>query len=168
LAGDARAERELFELHVDSIYRTAFRMSGDPDVAADHTQEVFIKAFANLAQFRGEASLRSWMRAITASVVLNSRRRRETVGRVVIDLEMLHDPGRSAIAERHSLRDRLQLALERLPRKLRDTLLMHDFEGYTHTEIASALNIPVGTSKARVTDARSRLRKILNAQEHHE
>ena len=55
-AGDSRAERELYDVHVDRVYRLAFRMVGDDDLARDFTQETFIRAFERLDGFRGEAA----------------------------------------------------------------------------------------------------------------
>ena len=71
LAGEARAERELYDRHVDRIYRLAFRMAGDDTLARDFTQDTFVRAFGKLADFRGEASLATWLHTIAVSVILN-------------------------------------------------------------------------------------------------
>lgn len=74
-AGDPAAERALFEAHVDRVYRLAFRMTGDTDLAEDRTQETFRRAFAKLEEFRGDAALSTWLHAITTRVVLNGLRK---------------------------------------------------------------------------------------------
>ena len=56
-AGDGAAERALYEAHVDRVYRLAYRMAGDDELAREFTQETFIRAFERLASFRGEAAL---------------------------------------------------------------------------------------------------------------
>ena len=70
LAGDQDAERELYDSHVDRVYRLVYRMVGDGELAADYTQDTFIRAFDRLATFRGEAALSTWITAIAISVAL--------------------------------------------------------------------------------------------------
>jgi RNA polymerase sigma-70 factor (ECF subfamily) len=69
-------------------------------------------------------------------------------------------PAPAPMSDPH-LRDRLRVELERLPVRLRVPVVMHDIEGFTHREIAEALGIPEGTSKARLSEGRSRLREAL-------
>jgi RNA polymerase sigma-70 factor, ECF subfamily len=71
LAGQATAERELYDRHVDRVYRLAYRMAGDETLARDFTQDTFVRAFGKLADFRGEASLATWLHTIATSVILN-------------------------------------------------------------------------------------------------
>ena len=75
LAGDPGAERELYDAHVDRVFRLVYRMAGDPDRAQDYTQETFIRAFRRLADFRGESALSTWLCSIAISVTLNGLRR---------------------------------------------------------------------------------------------
>jgi RNA polymerase sigma factor (sigma-70 family) len=72
---DAAAERVLYDAHVERVYRLAHRMAGDADLAADITQETFMRAFDRLAQYRGESSLATWLHSITMSVALNALRK---------------------------------------------------------------------------------------------
>ncbi len=74
-AGEPAAERALYDAHVDRVYRLAYRMTGDDDLARDCTQETFIRAFDRLDQFRGEAVIGTWLTAIATSVVLNALRK---------------------------------------------------------------------------------------------
>ena len=113
--GDAGAERSLYDAHVERVYRLAYRLAGDADAARDITQDTFIRAFARLGEFRGEASLATWLHSIAYSVALNTlrtARRRETrVGR-------LDDGTVVAAIERRSepdLRTRLAAAVDALP-----------------------------------------------------
>jgi RNA polymerase sigma-70 factor (ECF subfamily) len=62
--GDPAAERSLYDAHVDRIYRLAYRMTGDDDLAQEFTQETFIRAFDRLKQFRGDAALSTWLHSI--------------------------------------------------------------------------------------------------------
>jgi RNA polymerase sigma-70 factor (ECF subfamily) len=138
-------------------------MAGDEDLAADFTQETFIRAFERLDQFRGDASLGTWLHTIAVSVALNGMRK---VKRLRGRTEPLDDspaigvepPGFTA-----DLKARLHAAIDALSEKLRPVFVMHDVEGFTHEEIAGTLGIPVGTSKARLFDARAKLRLALAA-----
>ena len=74
-AGDGAAERALYDAHVNRVYRLAYRLAGDDDLAQDFTQETFIRAFERLHGFRGEAALSTWLYAIATSVTLNGLRK---------------------------------------------------------------------------------------------
>ena len=162
LAGDRGAERALYDAHVDRVFRLAYRLAGDPDLAQDFTQETFIRAFQRLGQFRGDASLATWLHTIATSVSLNGMR---SVTRIRARSTSIDDAGElpSAGPKRapHDLREKLHSAIDALSVKLRPVFVMHDVEGYTHEEIAGVLGIPVGTSKARLFDARAKLRAAL-------
>ena len=163
LAGDPAAERALYDAHVDRVYRMVYRLAGDADRAADCVQETFIKAFGRLREFRGDASLGTWIGSIAISVALNalrSAKRRE--GRhVPLDATAeLTAPARAADPD---LAGRLHAAIDDLPPGYRTVFLMHDVEGYTHQEIAATLGIADGTSKAQLSRARATLRRTLAA-----
>jgi RNA polymerase sigma-70 factor (ECF subfamily) len=161
LAGDPAAERALYDTHVDRIYRLVFRMAGDGDLAEDFTQETFIRAFERLEQFRGESSLATWLHLIAVSVTLNGMRKVQRIRLRTTDLTdtpLLASEARDIPPD---LKTRLFQAIDGLSEKLRVVYLMHDVEGYTHEEIGETLGIPTGTSKARLFDARAKLRAAL-------
>ena len=161
-AGDDRALRGLYDAHVDRVYRLAFRMSGDDEVARDATQAAFIRAFQRLDQFRGEAAFSTWMHTITTSVTLNEIRRHQRHATRERDLnEALTEPARRVGGVEPDVRDRLHEAVDGLPEIYRVVFLMHDLEGYRHQDIAEMLDVAVGTSKARLHRARMKLREEL-------
>ncbi len=161
LRGDPRAERTLYDAHVDRIYRLAWRMAGDETLARDFTQDTFIRAFERLADFRGDSSLATWLHSIAVSVILNGLKKvkrihgRELTGDALPEVSV---PTRDAEPD---LKVRLQRAIDGLPDGYRTVFVMHDVEGYTHEEIASALGVQPGTSKAQLFRARARLRTEL-------
>jgi len=160
-AGDERAERELYESHVDRVYRLAFRLAGDDELARDFTQETFIRAFERLDTFRGEAAFSTWLHTITTSVALNGLRKVKRFRTREADLEEADDmPGRARQAE-PDLKLKLARAIDALPERSRMVFVMHDVEGFTHEEIAESLGMQTGTSKAQLSRARARLRESL-------
>jgi len=161
LAGDARAERELYDAHVDRVFRLVYRMVGDTHRAQDYTQEAFIRGFRRLADFRGESALSTWLCAIAVSVTLNGLRSLKRAREREVTLDEARAIGsRSGEADR-DLKVRLSRAVDGLPEGYRTVFVMHDVEGYTHEEIATTLGVQPGTSKAQLFRARARLREAL-------
>ena len=161
LAGDRIAERALYDAHVDRVYRLMFRMAGEADLAADFTQETFIRGFERLGQYRGDSSLGTWLHAIAVSVALNGLRKVKRMHGRTEPIEESHHLAVQPVGLTGDLKARLHAAVDALSEKLRPVFVMHDVEGYTHEEIAGTLGIPVGTSKARLFDARAKLRLAL-------
>ena len=163
LAGEPQAERALYDAHVERIYRLMHRMAGDADLAADFTQEAFIRAFGRLEQFRGDSSLATWLHTIAVSVALNGMRKVKRTRSRTDNIDDVTDLSVRPTGFTADLKLRLHSAIDALSEKLRPVFVMHDVEGYTHEEISGALGIPVGTSKARLFDARAKLRLALAA-----
>ncbi|MHB1327533.1 MAG: RNA polymerase sigma factor [Gemmatimonadales bacterium] len=163
LAGDPLAERELYDRHVDRVYRLAFRLTGDSELAADCTQEAFIRIFDRLATFRGEAALSTWITSVAYSVIYNALRKTKRMRENSVDLDLIEIPVAALPNGEPDLRTSIDRAVAGLPEGYRTVFVMHDVEGYTHGEIASSLGIQEGTSKAQLSRARSKLRQALAA-----
>lgn len=167
LAGDAAAERQFYDRFVDRVYRIAYRVAGQRDLADDFTQETFIRAFERLESFRGEAALSTWLHRIALSVSYNGMRARSRVDRSESLDELLDgEPTVSASLAMPApadpdLRDRLRAAIDALPEGCRAVFLLHDVEGFTHEEIGATLGVAAGTSKAQLFRAREKLRAWL-------
>lgn len=162
LDGDREAARTLYEAHVHRVHRLVFRLCGDEDLTHDLTQDVFIRAFDQLSRFRGEAAFSTWIHRIAVSVTLNALRKVRRLRTRELSLEgALHVPDETTAPSDPELRERLTRAIEALPTGARASVILHDIEGYTHVEIAAMLGIAVGTSKARLFDARVKLRQAL-------
>ncbi len=161
VAGDPAAERALYDAHVGRVYRVAYRLAGDDDLARDITQDVFVRAFDRLAEFRHDAAFATWLHRIALSVALNAL---DKVRRLRQRETPLEDDFDAAAPERRAdpdLRARLAAAIDALPPGYRAVFLLHDLEGYTHEEIGEALGVRPGTSKAQLFHARARLRERL-------
>jgi RNA polymerase sigma-70 factor, ECF subfamily len=161
VAGDAAAERELYETYVDRIYRLAFRLAGDDELARDFTQATFIRAFEKIGSFRGESSLSTWLHSIGVSVALNGLRKTKRLKTREAPMEEGLTVGAASIEAEPDLKERLRRAIDSLSDKYRTVFVMHDVEGYTHEEISETLGIPIGTSKSHLFQARGKLRVAL-------
>lgn len=161
VAGDATAERELYETYVDRIYRLAFRLAGDDELARDFTQATFIRAFEKIGSFRGDSSLSTWLHSIGMSVSLNGLRKTKRQKTREAPMEEGLTVGALPIEAEPDLKERMARAIDSLSEKYRAVFVMHDVEGYTHEEISGTLNIPVGTSKSHLFQARGKLRVAL-------
>ena len=139
-------------------------MAGEDDLAMDFTQEAFVRAWKRLDQFRGDAAFSTWLHSITVSVALNGLRkvdRHRKRERSLEDAAPVASPNR--VAE-PGVRERIQDAVDGLPEIYRTVFLMHDLEGFNHGEIAQALDVAEGTSKARLSRARAKLREALGPE----
>ncbi len=161
-SGDAAAERQLYQAHVDRTYRLAYRLTGDDELAQEFTQEAFIRAFDRIDQFRGEAAFGTWLRSIATSVTYNGLRKIKRFRQREFELDEASLPGGNERVAEPDLKEKLSRAIEDLPAKYRMVFVMHEVEGYTHEEISSAMGTQVGTSKAQLSRARAKLRAALS------
>ena len=156
---DPDARRALFEREGPRVWSLVYRLCGDYDLAQDVTQETFLAAFRKIGRFGGTGTLRGWLGRIAVNLLRDQqrthRRRAETLARFPA-----HEAAEARTAEPF-VRRRVHAAVDGLGEKLRTVLLMHDLEEYTHEEIAQALGIAPGSSRARLSRARALLRESL-------
>ena len=179
-AGDAAAFNRLVADRTGDIYALLCRLTDDAEEARDLTQETFLQAFRNIAGFRGDADLRTWLYRIAVNQARNrwrwwKRRRRErtvsldaplaadsetTLGAVLPDANG-DDPEQATLARE---RERALLsALHTLSRPYREVIVLRDIEGFSYEEVAHSLSISVGTVKSRLSRGRTELRRRLES-----
>ena len=157
-AGDARAFEHLYWRHAARIKALARRFLGSSE-AEDGTQEVFVRAWSRLGQFRGEAAFGTWLHRLAVNVLLRLLERQQ-----MHPINDTHDP--ASLEARTTERDvDLEKALQTLPAGIREVVVLHDMESYTHEEIASVLAIGVSASKMRLHRGRSALRQLMREPE---
>jgi RNA polymerase sigma-70 factor (ECF subfamily) len=171
--GDLNAFNSLVLSYQDMLYNQAYRMMGEPEYAADATQEAFISAYKNLRSYRG-GSFRAWLLRIVTNACydeLRRRQRRPTTSLEPLDdggdeiesPQWLADPGETPedSLERAELSTAIQRCLNDLPPDFRSIVVLVDVQGMDYTEAALAIGKPVGTVKSRLARARTRLRDCL-------
>ena len=160
-AGDARAVRALYERYAPRVYAVVRRIAGDDELARDYAQEAWIRAIRALPTFRGDARFSTWLHRIAVNAALQAARKAESRRR--------HEgprPEEVAVAPAAGdalLQQRLEGALDRLPQGMRQVLILHDVEGYTHDEIGEVLGVTAGTSKSQLFKARAKMRELLRS-----
>ncbi len=159
--GNASAIRALYDTHVDRIYRLTYRLTGVEHLAREVTQDTFVRAFASIGGFRGDSAFGTWLHTIAVSLSLNEIKRRKRERSRNAPLEDAIALAESAPHSDPLLREKLTEAVNDLPEGCRTVFMMHDAEGYTHQEIAAALGVTEGTSKAQLARARGKLRVAL-------
>ncbi len=163
-AGDTRAFERLYREHVGRVYGLCLRMTRDPAIAEDCTQETFINAWKALARFETRSSLGTWLHRIAVNATLAKRRKASAV----MESTSTDDEG-EAIESDWTLETPLEVneieaAIEQLPEGARDVLVLHAIYGYSHLEAAEMLGVAEGTCKAQLHRARGLLRDKLGVE----
>jgi RNA polymerase sigma factor (sigma-70 family) len=155
--GDPQAFERLYLAHAARVHTLARRIVGS-DLAEDGTQDVFVHAWEHLGKFRGEAFFGTWLHRLAVNVLLrNAEVARRIVARIAPGfVEELDAPPANP-----EVRMDIDSALARLGPGLREVVVLHDLEGYTHDEIAETLAISMSASKMRLHRGRSLLREWL-------
>lgn len=160
--GDATGLGRLYELHRSRIYRLCLRYTTDSFDAEDLTQDVFIQVSRKVNTFRGESEFGSWLYKVALNFVrLHSRQRRRDDKFVLrhIPEDTLYSIHARACNPVQTVA--LTQALSNLSSLRRETVLLHDIAGLTHTEIARRTRATVIASKSRLHQAHVALRRIL-------
>ena len=168
--GDARAFGVLVERYMRRAYYAALGLIGSPEDAMDLSQEAFVRAFRARHRLDPERPFYAWLYQIIRRLCFNHTRDRRTRKRRLRDAsEWLVDqseattsgynPGRAA--ERKEAQRRVRAAIEELPEREREVLVLKEFEGLRYREIADLVGIPIGTVMSRLYTARKRLAAAL-------
>lgn len=161
-SGDLASFEELVERYRDLIVRVATRIVG-PTEAEDVTQDVFLRAFHRLGQFRGQAPFRAWLLRIAHNAALTALKTKREEGEAVGEAVEVADPGRRPAEELEvsERRDRLAVKLREVQPTHRAVLVLRDLEGLSYEDIAEITDSPVGSVKGRLFRARRELIEIL-------
>jgi RNA polymerase sigma-70 factor (ECF subfamily) len=160
-AGVPAAWEILYEELSERVFRFLCRITGESDLAADLTHDTFVKVAEKGHQYTGRGSLHGWVFTIARNLA-TERLRRDSDRHAKIHAELRSEASTAAeMPPDVELRVVLEHALSGLSSEMRTVLLLYDVDGCTHPQIAEMLNIPVGTSKARLSRARAQLRGVL-------
>jgi RNA polymerase sigma-70 factor (ECF subfamily) len=174
-AGDAGAFEELVTRNRRAVFRAALAALGSAAEADDVAQEAFVAAYQKLDSFRGEAAFRTWLLSIAWRKALDRHKSLRRWFRLTVTPRAGEEgeeivermPSSERTPEQALAQDELQRQLRRLiatlPTTLRHTLLLAGSGEYSYEQVAAMLNVPVGTVKWRVSEAKRVLKKKLEA-----
>jgi len=178
--GDRSAFQEILEKYENSVYRFGFRMCGQREDAEDVLQDTFVSAFRYLKDFRGEASLLSWLLRIASSACIKKRRLRKNQPRQFLEFEDSGETGESGSSSAGAgggatphdnvagaeVQDLLHRAVASIPAHYRAVLVLREMEGLSGRETADALGISEGAVKVRLHRARTMVFKAFEGMNH--
>ena len=163
--GDESAFTELVRHHQHEVFTLALRLLGNYELAADAAQETFIRAWRALPRFRGDAALSTWLHRITVNTSWTLGRRAQRHSTATLEESVLlsddNSPSPESAAETAELRGRLRIAVAELPDPQRAVVVLKDIYGWSHAEVAKALDISVTAAKVRLHRARLKLKEKL-------
>lgn len=171
--GDMAALAILVEKYKRLVYRVAIQITKNHEDANDVMQDTFLKVHESIHGFRNESAFETWLYRIVVNhatnVVKRRERRRESPLSVASETDIRQEFKRKVDlannphlnAEKKELQKWVTEAVNSLPLKHRTVVLLHEFEGLTHAEIASVLNCSEGTVRSRLHYARKKLRAFL-------
>lgn len=169
--GDSTAFEIIYQQYSSRVYALCLRMLRDPVEAEDLTQEAFLQLFRKLNTFRGESAFSTWLYRLTVNLVL-MRLRKKSLPTISIEATADQDDdidpptidvgARDLLLEGSIDRLRLERCIAQLPAGYRTIFVLHDIQGYQHSEIAEIVGRSVGDSKSQLHKARVRLRELLH------
>jgi RNA polymerase sigma-70 factor (ECF subfamily) len=165
IAGDKNAFGEIVERYRKMVARTVKGMLGDSVFTEDIGQEVFIKLYHSLSEFRGEAKLSTYIQKIAVNLTLNEIKRRKRFYSMFLqkgnDELYEYDIADESGEEKSEAREVVSKALMALDPKFRIIVTMRMLQGYSTKETAEILDLPLGTVLSRLSRAQEQLREIL-------
>ena len=166
--GDMPTWSQLVEEHGDSVYRLAFRLTGNPHDAEDLTQETFMRVFRSLKRYK-PGTFQGWLHRITTNLFLDMVRHRQAIRMEALPENYDRVPGTAPTPEQvyadANLDPDLERALAALHPDYRAAVVLCDVVGLTYEEIADTLGVKMGTVRSRIHRARTQLRAHLEAAE---
>lgn len=158
---------ELVQEHADSVYRLAYRLSGNQHDAEDLTQETFMRVFRSLKDYQ-PGTFEGWLHRITTNLFLDMVRRRAKIRMEALPEDYERVPGTDMTPEEAynvaNLDPALQRALDGLAPDFRVAVVLCDVVGMTYEEIGETLGVKMGTVRSRIHRGRAQLRESLEAQ----
>ena len=160
--GEQNAFKELFDMYKDKVFSTAVRVLGNIQDSEDITQDIFIKLFKNINDYRGHSSLSTWIYKVAVNTCLDNLRKWKKYKKdksldIMDNVSSLPYMGKQP----GSVQVIIEKEIQKLPEGYRTVFVLHEVEGFKHEEISKIMNIASGTSKSQLSMAKTTLRKNL-------
>jgi len=164
--GDQQAFHQLYLKYHRKIYALCWRMLAEKESAEDACQEAFVQIWRNLSMFKGNSQFYTWAHSVATNCVLGYIRKHKTWWQTVFSQEPnveVHDQLMLEDATSQIEAKQLDAHIAKLPERARLVFVLFAIEGYRHEEIATMMNMAVGSSKAQYHRARQLLKAWLTA-----
>ena len=163
--GDRDAFRALYEAYKDKVYSIClYFFHGDTAEASDVTQEVFLKLFAGIASFHGEAGFSTWLYRLVKNACLDASRRRVARARIADSPGMALPSPEDDLLNSQAAKA-VQQAVSALPAKFRLPILLRYFSDFSYEEMSTTLNCSMGTVASRLNRGHKMLAKLLGGRD---
>jgi RNA polymerase sigma-70 factor (ECF subfamily) len=160
-AGDTEGFRELVERHSRSIFRLAYRMTGNQDDAEDVVQETFLRAYRQLSGFEARCAFSSWIYRIAANCALDLIRCRRKTEPDVVAMLPSSEPAPDRMVFSDEVRQRVEEAMGLLTGQERAAFVLRHYEGLSSEQVGETLGVAPGAAKQAVFRAVQKLRRAL-------
>ena len=164
--GEESAYTEVLNLHKQQIAKTVIGMLGAVPEAEDVGQEVFIRFFKSIENFKGDSKIATYLTRIAINLSLNALEKRKRKWKVFYDGDYLSEKLKASSNDPHELDERLELltrATLKLESKYREVVVLRASQDYSFKEIAEIIQVPIGTVLTRYSRAQKKLIKMLNS-----
>ncbi len=171
--GDRGAFDEIVRRYMSRMVNLAYQMTGDSELAQDVAQDTFYRAYRSAATYKQIAKFSTWLYTIAINLCRNELRRRkhkfysleemaerEEESSVRVDIEDKSAQTDRA-AEQKELGSLIMKAIDNLPEKFKQPIILRDVQGLSYEETGKILNLPEGTVKSRINRARQRVKDML-------
>lgn len=161
---DRAAQKRLYDAFAGKMFAITLRYTKNRADAEDVLQDAFIKIYANIDSYRGEAPLESWIRSVVVNTALKHLRKQKKLTELEDVAEYENSVGETESVLSGFHLNQLMALIHQLPVGCQTIFNMYAIEGYQHNEIAAMLNIAEGTSKSQFARARKILQEKLNIE----
>ncbi|MBK6680471.1 MAG: sigma-70 family RNA polymerase sigma factor [Ignavibacteriales bacterium] len=161
--GEETAFNDLVNRHKEKVRNLIYLNLGATSSIDDISQEVFLSVYRKLSHFRFQSQFTTWLYTITINKIRDHIRKQKIMSVFSAfssdDTENVVEPG--SFKENFDVNEMVRDAVAKLPRKLKEPLILRDFEGMSYQEISDATGCEIGTVKSRIFRARESLKKML-------
>ena len=170
--GDESSFKELVERYQSRVYSIVLAMLGDKNDADDLSQEVFLKVYRFIHQFKGRSKFFTWLYRLTINTCISARNRKKRNNQILLSqsfkkdftpIDTLQNDAKSPIEilQNRELEKKIKLALDSLSDGLKEVFVLREIEDLSYKQLSRILHCPEGTVKSRLFRAREELKKKL-------
>lgn len=161
IAGEESSFAEIVKRHQNTVATTAISMLSDTEESSEIGQQVFIRFYKSMAQFRKESKLSTYLSRITINLCLNHLKRKQNFRSRNLNLDLARDTEEPNFSQSFEEKEIVNKALQYLEEHYRSVIILRMIQGYSTQETADILGIPKGTILSRLKRGMDKLKRVL-------